>query len=483
MMGVAHWRYQRFHISYLFGWLALGILIGLLLASWLHVSLSLLGAVVFAVLSLPALRSRRWWTVVLVVFIGAIIGLARGSDYLEKISSYERYVGSTVAVTGILTSDPQGTGKSNQTFQLGHVVIHGRSMPGELYVSTQDKQTVKRGDHVQLSGKLKSGFATFQGSMSYASIVGVSRSPDLIRDIRERFVDSVRHHVVEPMASLGIGFVVGQRTSLSADLDEQLKVVGLTHIVVASGYNLTILVRFARRLLARHSRYLAFVLSLALMLAFVSFSGLSPSMNRAVAVTGLSLLAWYYGRRFHPLLLIGYVAAGTALWNPIYAWADLGWYLSFFAFAGVLIIAPLITTVLFRDRQAPALVQLVLETLAAELMTLPLIALVFGVFPAFGLLANVLVGPVIPFAMMATAIAGVVGMVLPGLAPLAAIPTSVIIGYVVVVVEWLAGIDWAQLPVTITPIVAIGWFAGLLLISLYVWRRFAYNFRSSAITD
>lgn len=483
MMGISHWRYRRFHVSYLLGWLALGLLCGLLLSIVFRPNVSLAGAIVFTTLSLPALRSCRWWTIIIVCIIGVALGLARGGEYRSQLVSYKAYVDSRVVVTGVVVSDPQDSGKNTYIFQLGGVTIGAKALPGELYVSTSGDEPLKRGDTIRITGTLRPGFATYQGAISYARVVSVTRGPNAIRDIRERFGDSVRAYVVEPMASLGLGFVVGQRTALPADLDEQLKVVGLTHIVVASGYNLTILVRFARRLLARRSRYLAFILSLALMLAFVAFSGLSPSMNRAVAVTALSLLAWYYGRRFHPLLLIGYVAAGTALWNPVYVWSDLGWYLSFFAFAGVLILAPLIAAVLFRQKRPPAIGQLVIETLSAELLTLPLIALMFGVFPTFGLLANILVGPLIPFAMAATAIAGVAGMLVPALAPIFAVPASVIIGYVVVVVEWLSGIEWAQLHATVTLPIVIAWFGIVLVAAIYVWQRWGYDFRSSAITD
>jgi competence protein ComEC len=342
---------------------------------------------------------------------------------------------------------------------------------------------LKRGDTVRIEGRLKEGFATYQGVITYATLLDVKRHPDLIRDIRERFVESIRSFVAEPMASLGVGFVVGQRSALPPDLDEQLKIVGLTHIVVASGYNLTILVRFARRLLARHSRYLALIASLALMLSFVAFSGMSPSMNRAVAVTGLSLLAWYYGRRFHPLLLIGYVAAATAYWNPVYVWEDLGWYLSFFAFGGVLILAPLIASVLYREQKPPALAQLVLETLSAELMTLPLIALAFEVFPSFGMLANVLVGPLIPFAMLATTIAGLAGMLFPVVAPILALPVTVIIGCIVMIVETLSAIEWAQLAASVTLPIVVVWFCALITSAILVWQRTNYDFRSSSIVD
>lgn len=482
MHGIEHWRHQRFHVSYLLGWLSLGLLLGLLLAKWQHLAVSPLGALVFVLCCMPSLRTRRWWTIGIIIAIGITIGMARGSYYGSEVAKYEPYFGKTIEIMGRISTDPQAA-KTRYSFQVDQVKLENEKYPGELYITVPSVTSAQRGDVVRLRGALKPGFATYHGSMSGATVLASSRSPDVVRDIRERFVASVRHSVVEPMASLGIGFVVGQRTALSNDLDDKLKIVGLTHIVVASGYNLTILVRFARRLFARHSRYLAFVLSLALMLAFVAFSGLSPSMNRAVAVTGLSLLAWYYGRRFHPLLLIGFVASGTAIWNPIYVWSDLGWYLSFFAFAGVLIIAPLVTAVLFRKQDAPAFIQLVIETLSAELMTLPLIAFAFGTFPTFGLLANILVGPVIPFAMLATTLAGITGMVLPAAASILAVPASVIIGYVIAVVEILSGIEWAQLPVSVTPILVCGWFAFLLIGALYIWRHLDYNFRSSAITD
>lgn len=483
MMGIGYWQYRRFHVSYLFGWLALGLLIGLLSAQVVRLEAGWLMVVVAAVILLPALRSRRWWAVVMVVIAGVIIGLGRGSDYSEQVVKYDPFIGKQLSIAGVISTDPQDSGRGSQTFQLTGLKVKPTKLPGEIHVATVSKTEIKRGDTVTVKGKLKEGFATYHGSMSFATITSVSRSPNIVRDVRERFTESVRQFVVEPMASLGIGFVVGQRSSLPQDLDEQLKIVGLTHIVVASGYNLTILVRFARRLLARHSRYLAFALSIVLMLTFVAFSGLSPSMNRAVAITGLSLLAWYYGRRFHPLLLIVYVAAGTALWNPVYVWADLGWYLSFFAFGGVLIVAPLITTLLFKQNKPPAATQLVIETLSAELMTLPLIALVFGTFPTFGLLANILVGPVIPFAMLATAIAGVAGMVMPAIAPLMAVPASVIIGYVVAVVEWLSSVDWAQLHVAFTLPLVVIWFGFVAACSIFIWHRRKYNFRSSSITD
>ncbi len=63
MMGVGYWRYKRFHVSYLLGWLALGVLIGLLFSKIWQFNFGLHGLLVAAALSIAALKSRRWWTV------------------------------------------------------------------------------------------------------------------------------------------------------------------------------------------------------------------------------------------------------------------------------------------------------------------------------------------------------------------------------------------------------------------------------------
>ena len=471
------WRYERFHVSYLLGWLAVGLLLGLSLGRWFSVDD---GAVVVCgalTLLLGGFRSQRWWAVVAILIAGMLLGGLRASGVAQQYSLYASFVGSKVTLRGVMSGDAQVVGSGKQRVTLGHVQVGERSLPGEVFVSVIDSRELKRGDVLEVVGELREPFASYGATVSAAKVVSVERHRNVIRDVRERFSDSVRRYVLEPMASLGLGFVVGQRSTLPATLDEQLKVVGLTHIVVASGYNLTILVRFAMRLLSRHSRYLALVGSLVLIMLFVSFSGFSPSMNRAVIVTTLALLAWYVGRRFHPLLLLFYVAAGTALWNPMYVWSDLGWYLSFFAFAGVLIVSPLVIRFLYRRRDPSAFEQLVFETMSAEVMALPIIAFAFGVVPVFGLVANVLVGPFIPAAMVLVVVAGLCGMLLPAIASIAALPAMILIAYMVSVVEWLGGFGFAQLQVNIVLIALFVWYFAVALMAIWAQRRVTYDFR------
>jgi competence protein ComEC len=422
--------------------------------------------------------------VIVVIVVGVTVGAHRGNYFVTEIEYYQNFARAQFLVTGTIDDDPTYGKNGDQQFRISGVTVDSRPMVGEVFVGTHSILDVKRGDHVALKGRLMDGFGNYQATLRYAVLQSAVAVNDPIRDARDRFAAGVRNIVSEPSASLGIGFVVGQRSALPEELDDQLRVVGLTHIVVASGYNLTILVRFMRRLLAKHSKYLAAVSSGGLMVVFVAVSGLSPSMTRAAAVTGLSLLAWYYGRRFHPLMLILYVAAATAWWYPIYIWSDLGWYLSFLAFAGVLMLAPMVVGLFYKDQsEAPVLVQLAIETTAAQIMTLPLILLIFGELPMLSLLANVLVAPVIPLAMVATAIAGVAGMAAPSLLGIFGIGAGVVVGYVVAVVELLASFSWSQLQLQISSGVMAAIYGTVVFGAIALWAKTRHNFRTTSVVD
>jgi len=471
-------RYKRFHTSRLLGWLALGVLLGLIVGETVTLQNDALWVMVALVFVLGGFRSARWWAVGVILIAGLILGTIRGSNETQRYAAYEELVGSSTQVTGKMSGDAQQAGSGQQRVTLTNVSIGGVGYVGEIFATLYSDAALKRGDKLVISGQVDEGFASYAASIRSGKLQSVERGNDIIRDIREQFAAVVRSVVVEPIASLGLGFVVGQRSTLPEELDEQLKIVGLTHIVVASGYNLTILARFVMRLLSRHSRYLALVGSLGVVFAFVLFSGFSPSMNRAVIVTVLSLLAWYVGRRFHPALLIGYVAAGTAFFNPMYVWSDLGWYLSFFAFAGILIVAPLVIHTLYRRRQASSFEQLVFETVSAEMVALPLIAFAFGVVPALGLIANVLVAPFIPVAMALTALTGVVAMVSSVLATIFALPMMLLIGYMVAIVEWLSSLPIAQYDVVVGFWALLIWYGVLIVGCIILQRRLHYDFNA-----
>ena len=213
---------------------------------------------------------------------------------------------------------------------------------------------------------------------------------------------------------------------------------GLTHIVAVSGYNLTIIVKAVRQLLKKFSRFQILALSSTLIYIFLLITGFSPSIVRASLVSMLSLVAWYFGKQFKPLLLILLVAAITGFANPYYVWADIGWYLSFLAFFGVLILAPLIQTRLFGNHKVPLIGSVALESFSAQLMTLPLIMMIFGRVSIVGLLANIIIVPLVPLAMLFGLLAGLAGMIVPVIAGWFALPARLLLDVMLWLASWFA---------------------------------------------
>jgi competence protein ComEC len=193
-------------------------------------------------------------------------------------------------------------------------------------------------------------------------------------------------------------------------------------------------------MLGNRSKVLSTAIAVALIFGFLLIAGTSASIVRAAVISLLGLSAWYYGRTVRPLLLILLAAAGTTYANPVYLWADISWYLSFLAFFGIMVLGPLVTHKLYGAKEPPMLMAIVIESLCAEVMTLPLILYIFGQMSLVSLLANMLVVALIPLAMLLSLIAGLAGMLVGNFAGWFAWPARLLLTYMLDVVNILSRI-------------------------------------------
>lgn len=436
----------------------------------------LAGAIALAAVSFSK-RTRTFVTLALVA--GLSIGLWRGSGEQIALRKYEHYYDKQVTLQGIVSEDVSHGKQGDTRLQLSNVHINGQPLHGKVWLSTKTKQEIKRSDRLTLQGKLSEGFGNIPASLSNATLAKVEPTSenDTALQVRDWFADGVRLAIPEPQASLGSGFIVGQHTTLPGELGEELRIVGLTHAVVASGSNLTILVGFTRRLLLRVSKYTATMAGGLMTVGFVMVTGLSPSMTRAGLVTGLSLAAWYYGRRINPLVLLPYAAGITALANPSYIWGDIGWYLSFGAFAGVLILAPLLQHYFWgKDYKPNIMMEILIGTTAAQIATLPVILFSFGTFSSYALIANMLVLPLIPFAMLLTFAAGVAGVAVPAIAAAVGWPATITMQYMTAVIHWVANLPGAQGLVGFTGFALTLSYIAMAFACVYMWRKTSHAF-------
>lgn len=372
------------------------------------------------------------------IFMFFVLGWWRGGMLQTEYQYIAQSFNQKVTVVGLALED--GYYSYNGQLETSVILksINGKNTIGTITVRGYTS-SIMRYDTLEITGKIRPTKGGKQAVISYAEINKISSAESRVEVFRRSFIASMQSILPEPASGLGVGILVGQRNLLPNDVESSLQVAGLTHIIAVSGYNLTIIINAVRRSSKRLSRFQVVAVSATLIYLFLLITGFSPSIVRASMVAGIGLLAWYYGRTVRPLLLILLTAALTGFYNPFYVWGDIGWYLSFLAFSGVLIIAPLIIK-LFARKELPLLPTVAIESFSAQLMTLPLIMYVFGKISLVGFFANVIIVPLVPVAMLASSIAGLSGIISPIIGGWVAIPARVLLNSMVRVAEWFA--DW-----------------------------------------
>jgi len=428
-------------------------------------------------------RKKNTWALVWVIIFSLSLGWWRGSVYMQKFADWQYYFGRKVTITAVAMDDGVYGKNTQMGFDANNVIVDGQKLTGKMTLSGFGLNAVFQGDKIQATGKLYDTLGAAQGRMSFAQLQLIGHHSSLIPDLRRRFAAGMQNALPEPLASFAMGLLIGQRATLPADVKQDLLMVGLTHIIAVSGYNLTIMLRASKGVMGKRSKRISTLLSLALIGVFLLFAGSSASIVRAAIVSLLSIGAGYYGRQVRPLLLIAMAAAITAFANPFYVWTDTSWYLSFLAFYGVMVLAPMVAVRLHIKWQNSLVAMVALESLCAEIMTLPFVLHTFGQISFIGLLANVMVVALVPLAMLLSMVAGLAGMLVTPLAGWFAWPARILLTYMLDIAHVLSRIPHIFVQHLSLPVLEmIGLYLLIGTMTYLLWNK-TKQLKSDTITD
>jgi competence protein ComEC len=461
-------KVHKFYLNFAF---LVAILLGFIVAAILRISF--FAPIPWLILSLILLIFSFWkrqiFAFIFIIFAGFLLSFWRFSNFQIQKNNLAKFVGAEVEVRGILIEDAdKNTETGEVSLKLAVQKIGEQEMAGKIWARTKTTKLVRRSDEVIVYGKMREGFGSFGGSISRAQIVKIIPKTEAVRDLRDSFASGIAKFITSPQLELGLGYLLGQKNSLPTDLETALRATALTHVVVASGYNLTVLVNFARRKFGKLSKRLAAFGAVVMVCGFVLVVGFSPSMTRAGIVALLGILFWYFGRRPNAYFLLIFVASLTLLVAPENLF-DLGWQLSFGSFFGVMILAPLLKNFLFEEPQKlGTLASTFFETISAQIATLPLIVYTFGTFSTVSIFANMLVLPFVSLAMLLTFLTGIFAQILPALAQIFGWLAEIILGYSVGVIKFFGSQTGAQFEITLSVPQTLALYFGLVLLVIFL---------------
>ncbi|HYH75321.1 MAG TPA: ComEC/Rec2 family competence protein [Candidatus Saccharimonadales bacterium] len=402
--------------------------------------------VVAAMGVLLTLRFHTVLTLCCLVLFGFGLGWWRGTVAAEALAALRGLHMQQVTIVGSVTDEAVYDKRHQLEFSLTNVRYESpivRSLPGDITVKGFGLSMAYRGDTIRATGKFYPTRGNKVANVSFATLEVVARDDTWVHNFRRSFAAGMQSALPEPLASFALGLLIGQRTTLPEATDQQLREVGLTHIIAVSGYNLTVIVMACRRLLAPYSKFQATAACVFLISLFLAITGTSPPIVRASVISMLGIAAWYYGREIKPLVLLLVGAALTVLANPFYLWGNVSWYLSFLAFFGVLVLAPLVCRRLWGPKEPKMIGGLLVESACATVLVAPYILWIFGQTSLVGLIANMLVVPLIPLAMLLGLVAGLAGMFMPGSAGWLAWPARWLLTYMLDVANVLSRLPYA----------------------------------------
>ena len=461
---------KRIHNSYILLFFALGVLVGAILVAIFHTAFfaSILWLFLALALFSVALLTSRKFSVILAIISGVLLIFFCSAPAFIAQSYISQFIGQTVTISGTISKDPdESDGKYNLRLTDLELTIFAQNtssqdaaqsfnqnadsqdfnpppassqkITGTLFTQVTN-DSLQRSDRIKISGELSSGFGSFVATIYRPDIIEISRPEpgDVFLKIRNFFGEKIKQYIPAPESGLALGFLLGQKSGVDKTIQETLQLIGLTHIIVASGAHLSTLTGFAKKLFGKLSRFASLLFAASATLFFIGITGLSASMLRAGLVTGLSLLLWYFGREIHPLRLIILVAAVTLIYNPFYV-TDLAWLLSFLSFSAILVLAPAITSFLYgRDRKPSFIASTLISSFAASVLTMPVLLFYFGQISFISIFANLLILPTVAYVMGLSFLTGAFAFVLPPLANVFGKITTALIDYQINVANFFA---------------------------------------------
>lgn len=503
--------------------IALGWAAGIVVAA----GTSLHAAVPWMVLALLAMivagllwrgRAYRHWTLALVAFaLGGLrfTAVPQSSD----VAQYNNLGGLTIE--GIIVTEPDVRDdrveirlEVQAVTRIGQTVASG----GLVLVQAPARTPVEYGDRITATGLLvlpsvsdtfsyrdylaRSGVFSVMPDAS-VEVVNAGGEGGWLRSLlgfKRQAARAIARSLPEPAASLLTGILLGDARGLAPEVSDAFSIVGASHIIAISGFNMAILSGVVMGLLsrARVRPRLAGVIGLAVIAIYTVLVGASPAVVRAAIMSSMLVIGGLLRRKSYVPASLAFVAILLSLQNPTVLW-DVGFQLSLFATLGLALFAKPLTerfngllARLFPRRTAQRvgdfLTEPLIVSIAAQILSLPLIILYFGQVSVVALLVNLFVIPVQPALMVLGLVATLLAFVSFPLAQLLFWLDLLLLGWTVGVVRIFAQLSFARIELQFDPRLIAGFYVivlggALMLATKPKWpERLAGFVRSRAVT-
>jgi len=266
-------------------------------------------------------------------------------------------------------------------------------------------------------------------------------------DLKSVLLDEIFKSVPKPESSLLAGVLLGEKTALGDELEEDFRTTGIMHIVVLSGYNVSLVIVAVMIMLAWLPLYSRSIIAVVGIVLFALLVGAGPTVIRASIMALFIVLAKVLGKDYHIERALLFAAALMVMYNPWVLYFDISFQFSFLATYGLIALSPWLEEKLAFIPKTLMLRDSAVATIAAQIMVAPLILYYIGDFSFVSIVVNMLVLFMVPISMLLGFVVAVMSSFTPFIATLLAVPLSISLSYILWIVEFFADIPFAKISI------------------------------------
>jgi competence protein ComEC len=463
------------------------ILLGLFVSPFLK-EFGIVSVLIGIIILLAAILWKNvWWAFLAVLFLS--VGYAHiFSLFHEKNDTLKTFHGQILHIDGVVSNFPDTREKNVRVFV--------KTEKGTLLFIAPPTTKLHYGDSISFTGTLERprNFDDFdyRKYLRRFNVETIVRNPQ-IREIKHsfsggnrvlRWAENIRNFLAQnlesslpiPHSSIGMGILLGVKNQLPEAVQTDFKRSGLQHLLVVSGFNVTILIVFLSFLLKKFGKRVVFGGTSIALIFFVAMTGAEPPIIRAALMGTLVGWAATSGQfsDVRNVFLLSIVLMG--IWNPLVVQSDIGFFLSSAATLGIILGVPLLSKVLSPIPNIWHIRTLLSVTLSAQIAVFPILGVYFGEFPVAGILANLFAEPLVPLGMLFSFMSSIAGILPESIAQMVGIPAFILLELLLSIAQIFGKIS----PVPLTPTISM---AGMgILFLFFLWGIFSRSFSKKFLT-
>jgi competence protein ComEC len=288
--------------------------------------------------------------------------------------------------------------------------------------------------------------------------------------IKETFLQRLALAFEEPKNSLLAGLILGVKHGMGEELNELFRRSGLVHIIVLSGFNMTLVAFFVRRIFLSLGRKTSGYFSIVSIILFTILSGASSTSIRAAIMAILFIISEMVGRDYNIKRSLFFAAFVMVLFNPKIVAYDPSFSLSFLATIGLVYFSPWLEKKLKFLPERLSIRAIVSATLSTQLFVLPVLVAMSGEISIISPITNLLVLPFVPVGMLLGFISGLLMFVSEIVAWPFIMITDAVLAFIIKVATLGGSMNFATVSI---PEIFVPIFQVILLLSctLYIFKN------------